>query len=86
MRFGVLALLAAISGCHSQTIQPLAATPLPPVAASPYAFRPPFYPNPAQPFVNPQFPNRYNPYVGGPFVPILQQSFDISPEGSYTFG
>jgi hypothetical protein len=34
----------------------------------------------------PNVPQRFgpNPYVGQ-FVPILQQNFDITPEGSYTF-
>lgn len=36
-------------------------------------------PNVAQRFINAP-----NPYVGQ-FVPILQQTFDITPEGSYTF-
>ncbi|XP_060877769.1 endocuticle structural glycoprotein SgAbd-9-like [Metopolophium dirhodum] len=39
-------------------------------------------PNVAQRFYN----NGQNPAYNGQFVPILQQSFDISPEGSYTFG
>jgi len=31
-----------------------------------------------------RFINGPNPYTGQ-FIPILQQSFDITPEGSYTF-
>ncbi|KAF0768469.1 endocuticle structural glycoprotein SgAbd-9-like [Aphis craccivora] len=37
----------------------------------------------------PNIPQRYyngpNPAYNGQFVPILQQSFDITPEGSYSF-
>lgn len=71
-------------------------TPLPPPlpSALPYfnALKP-IYP---QQFVSgPQFiggpniPQRFfngpSPYVGQ-FIPIIQQTFDITPEGSYTFG
>lgn len=44
-------------------------------------------PNVAPQFIGaPNVPQRFvpNTYVGQ-FVPILQQSFDITPEGSYTF-
>lgn len=74
-------------------------TPLPP-AALPSAI-PPYFngyrsvypqqyvggPNVAPQFIGaPNVPQRFgpNPYVGQ-FVPILQQNFDITPEGSYTF-
>jgi len=42
---------------------------------------------PSQYIAGPNVPQRFvglNPYIGQ-FVPILQQSFDITPEGSYTF-
>jgi len=38
------------------------------------------------PNVPQRFYNGQNPAYNGQFVPILQQSFDISPDGSYTFG
>ncbi|XP_022181462.1 endocuticle structural glycoprotein SgAbd-9-like [Myzus persicae] len=47
------------------------------------------YPQQFNGVVPPQFAQRYyngqNPAYNGQFVPILQQSFDLSPEGSYTF-
>ncbi|XP_015375796.1 PREDICTED: uncharacterized protein LOC107170242 [Diuraphis noxia] len=48
------------------------------------------YPQQFNGVLPPQFAQRFynngqNPAYNGQFVPILQQSFDISPEGSYTF-
>lgn len=40
-----------------------------------------------QPFIGTSQQQRFvnGPYATGPVVPILQQTFDITPEGSYTF-
>lgn len=45
-------------------------------------------PQVSQPLIGtPSAPQRFvnGPYPTGSFVPILQQTFDITPEGSYTF-
>jgi hypothetical protein len=93
MRFAGITAMLLVAGCSSQTapppsVQVVSTSPLP--SPSPYfnVFRPAAYP---QQFIGgSNIPQRFynngpNPAYVGQFVPILQHSFDISPDGSYSF-
>ncbi|XP_050422566.1 endocuticle structural glycoprotein SgAbd-9-like [Adelges cooleyi] len=75
----LLFVILLVAECLAQTPQPVI-TPLPIPSTTPLPFFNPYRPNFAPQFIA---PNPYN--IAPAFVPILQQTFDITPEGSYSF-
>ncbi|XP_050539623.1 endocuticle structural glycoprotein SgAbd-9-like [Daktulosphaira vitifoliae] len=72
-----IVLMSAI-GCLTQTKPILIPLPIP--SSTPLPIFNPYNPNFPPPFAPLPNPN------SRPFVPIIHQTFDITPEGSYSFG